>query len=146
MPFKFLSKAPVAAMTVMATMAMTSCGGSGSSSAPVTTPTVTPPTTAPSVTVNIVGSSGNTAFAPNPVMVNAGDTLIFKNVDAAMHHIVMNDGSADLGDIVPGASKSITAKAAVSNFHCTIHSTMIGSINGSAPPEPPPCTTPGYCD
>jgi hypothetical protein len=36
-------------------------------------------------------------------------------------------------------------KGSIANFHCTIHSSMVGSINGAEAPEPPPCTTPGYC-
>jgi plastocyanin len=131
----------------IAALAMASCGGGGYVAPAPTpaTPTPTPAPTATSVTVTIVGSSGNKAFTPNPVMANAGDTLVFKNNDAAMHHLVMNDGSADVGEIAPGASKSITVKGSGGLFHCTIHSTMIGSINGAEAPEPPPCTTPGYC-
>jgi len=129
-----------------AALAMASCGGGGYA-APSPTPTPNAPAPTPnSITVNIVGSSGNKAFTPNPVMANAGDTLVFKNNDATLHHLVMNDGSVDVGDIAPGASKSLTVKGSGGLFHCTIHSTMIGSINGSEPPPEPPCTTPGYCD
>ena len=127
-----------------AALAMASCGGGGYA-APSPTPNAPAPTPN-SITVNIVGSSGNKAFTPNPVMANAGDTLVFKNNDATLHHLVMNDGSADVGDIAPGASKSLTVKGSGGLFHCTIHSTMIGSINGSEAPPEPPCTTPGYCD
>jgi plastocyanin len=132
----------------VAVVAMASCGsgstGMPAATAPTTTTTTT--TTPSSVTVSIVGSSGNQAFTPNPVMANAGDSVVFKNADTTTHHIVMDDGSADLGEMAPGATKSITAKAVASNFHCMIHSTMVGSINGAQAPVPPPCTTPGYCD
>src|SRR5436189_6301534 len=103
-----------ALFAVAAAVAMWSCGSGGAGyNAPMPTPTVNPPTpTGNSVTVSILGSTGNKAFAPNPVMVNAGDTLVFKNADAVMHHIVMNDGSADLGHIVPGGRKSTMDQAA----------------------------------
>ena len=70
--------------------------------------------------------------------------MAFKNSDSTLHHVVMDDGSADLGDITPGATRSMTLKGTGGNFHCTIHSSMVGSINGNVP-EPPPCNTPGYC-
>lgn len=76
-------------------------------------------------------------------LVNAvGDTIIFKNNTAVLHHIVLGDETV-VGDIQPGASGSAVVKTASGNFYCTIHSTMIGSINAAAPPMPPPCTTPG---
>jgi plastocyanin len=135
-----------ASFAAAAAFAMASCGGGGGYSAPAPTPTTPAPTPTPtSVTVTIVGSSGNKAFTPNPVMANAGDTLVFKNDTMDSHRLIMNDGSADIGEIAPGSSKSLTVKGSGGLFHCTIHSTMIGSINGSAPPPEPPCTTPGYC-
>src|SRR5437763_12280214 len=109
MQFRVLSGATFA---IAAAAALWSCGG-GSSSGGSSTPTNPSPTPSPSpatVTVTIVGSSGNKAYAPNPVMANTGDTLTFKNADATLHHVVMDDGSADLGDIAPGASKSMTLK------------------------------------
>jgi plastocyanin len=99
------------------------------------------------VTVNIVGSIGNAAYRPNPVSVKAGDTVVFKNGDSTMHHIVLDDGSADLGDVNPGAnSRSFTVKSASAvNFHCMLHPSMVGAFNTTAPPEPPPCNDPyGY--
>jgi plastocyanin len=119
------------------------CGGSGSSS----TPTMPGAATAQAVTVAIVSSIGNQAYRPNPVAANAGDTVMFKNNDAAMHHIVLDDGSADLGEVAPGAmSRGVAVRNAnATRFHCTIHPSMVGSINGSTAPEPAPCSNPyGY--
>jgi plastocyanin len=99
------------------------------------------------VTVNIVSSVGNTAYQPNPVRANSGDTVVFRNNDATMHHIMLDDGSADLGDVGPGAtSKGVTLKNSnAARFHCTIHSSMVGTINEAAAPPTPPCPDPyGY--
>jgi plastocyanin len=129
--------------SLLGLLGIMSCGGGGKSSyatpsAPTPTPSSSP------VIVNIVGSSGNKAFQPNPVQVNGGDNLAFRNADTATHHIVLDDGSADLGMLSPGVtSAAIKASGPATNFHCTIHPSMVGSINGSAAPEPPPCT--GYC-
>lgn len=72
---------------------------------------------------------------------------MFKNNDTALHHIVMDDGSFDLGDVTPGGtSKGLTLKSAnAATYHCTIHSSMVGSINGQSAPEPPPCNNPYGC-
>ena len=142
MQFRVLSGA---AFALAAAAAMSSCGGSssyGGSSTP-TTPTPTPAPSANTVTVTIVGSSGNKAYNPNPVQVNMGDTLAFKNADGTMHHVVMDDGSADLGNIAPGGTSSMTLKTAGGNYHCTIHPSMVGSVNGKEAPTEP-CTG-QYC-
>ena len=134
-----------AAAAVLAAVAMWSCGG-GSSYGGSATPTTPSPTPTPNtVTVNIVGSSGNKAYSPNPVQVGTGDTLMFRNNDVTTHHVVMDDGSADLGDLAPGASKSTTFRGVAGKFHCTIHSSMVGAVNETTAPEPPECTNPGYC-
>jgi len=99
------------------------------------------------VTVSIVSAVGNGAYRPNPVMANSGDTVVFRNNDATTHHIMMDDGSADLGEVAPGAtSKGVTLRNAnATRFHCSIHSSMVGSINGASAPEPAPCPDPyGY--
>ena len=125
-----------------------SCGGGGgtTSSAP-TTPTPAPGPAATTVTVNIVGSIGNQAYRPNPASANAGDTVMFRNNDSTMHHIVMNDGTADLGEVAPGAmSRGVMLRnTTAANYHCTIHPSMVGSINGATAPDPAPCPDPyGY--
>jgi len=123
-------------------------GGSTSTAAPPAAPSAPSAAPTPStVTVSIVSSAGNTAYKPNPVMANSGDTVVFRNNDVTMHHIMLDDGSADLGDVNPGAtSKGVTLKNSnAARFHCTIHSTMVGSINETAAPPTPPCPDPyGY--
>ena len=97
--------------------------------------------------MSIVSAVGNKAYQPTPVMANSGDTVMFRNNDASMHHIVMDDGSADLGEVAPGAtSKGVTLRNAnATRFHCTLHSSMVGSINETSAPAPPPCNDPyGY--
>ena len=117
------------------------CGGSsggGSSTAAPTTPTPTP-TASAATTVLIVGSVGNAAFSPNPIQVASGAQLVFKNNDSTMHHIIVDAGGPEIGDINPGAtSQAITiSSTAARTFHCTIHPTMVGSINGASAPPPP---------
>lgn len=129
-------------LAVVFALALWSCGGGGGSAA---MPSSTTPTTTTSGTdsVSIVGISGNTAFSPDVVSASVGDMLVFKNNTSVLHHMVLGDGTV-IGDIQPGASGSAVVKTASGNFYCTIHSTMIGSLNAAAPPPPPPCTTPGY--
>lgn len=146
---------PAAITALVGALALWGCGGGGGSAAATPTsptptaaaPAPTPTTAGATVTIAIVASSGNTAFQPNPVRANAGDTVMFRNSDSVMHHLVMDDGSADLGDVAPGAaSRGFTLRSAsASNFHCTLHSSMVGSINGASAPEPPACLDPyGY--
>src|SRR5262245_26831533 len=145
MRFSFLSGASIA---VAGALGLWSCAGGGGSmpAAPTPAPTPAPPGST-TVMVNIVGSIGNQAYRPNPVAANSGDTVMFRNSDTTMHHIVLDDGSADLGDIGPGAtSRGVTLRNTNAlNFHCTMHSSMVGSINAATAPEPMPCTDPsGY--
>ena len=88
-----------------------------------------------------------------PTLVGAERALVLTdltgllNNDATMHHVVLDDGSADLGDVAPGAtSKGVTLKnAGAARFHCTIHSSMVGTINEAMAPPTPPCPDPyGY--
>lgn len=124
------------AFAILVALALWGCGGAS--------PAAPGPAT---VTVAIVGSAGNTAYRPNPIAANSGDTIMFRNNDTKLHHIVMDDGSADLGEVGPGAtSRGLTLKNAnAANFHCTVHSSMVGGINTQTAPTPPPCPDPtGY--
>ena len=114
-------------------------GGNGSSS------TTAPSNTAPAVmTITIRGQNGAQAFTPNPAAFG-GQQVVFKNNDSVTHHIVLNDGSVDTGDIAPGAtSRAVTMPGGGTNYHCSIHLGMIGAVDGASSNEPPPCTGP-YC-
>jgi len=99
--------------------AASGCGGSG------TQPTPAPSTSSPTIT--IVGQNGTQAFTPNPAGFG-GQQVVFKNNDTVTHRVVLNDGSADTGDIAPGAtSRAVTMPASGTNYHCAIHLGMIGS-------------------
>ena len=127
-----------------ATIAACACGSASSTPAP-TTPTPTPAPSAPAATtVLIVGSSGNTAFSPNPVQVAGGAQLTFRNNDSILHRIVVDGGGPEVGDIAPGAtSQAITIQStAAKTFHCLLHPTMVGSINGTSAPAPPDPNSP----
>jgi hypothetical protein len=96
------------------------------------------------VTVSVVGTQGNGSFVPNPVATATGNQVVFKNNDPVnIHHIVMDDGSADFGNLSPGVSgpaKAVTG----GNFHCVNHPSMVGSINGATAPTPAPGSGDGY--
>jgi plastocyanin len=104
---------------------------------------ITPAPTPTAVTISIVGTAGNQSYVPNPVPVSAGEQVIFRNNDTVVHRIVMNDGSADFGNLSPGQSSQARG-AGSGDFHCTIHPSMVGSINGLTAPEPPPGSGDGY--
>lgn len=139
----FLSGASAA---VVGALFLWGCGGGsgGGTSSPAAPSAPSGPTT---VSVAIVGTSGNQAFNPNPVSAAVGDTVMFKNNDSAVHHIVFDDGSADLGEVAPGSTSrgGAVRSGNATNFHCVLHSSMVGTINGAKAPEPPPCNDPlGY--
>ena len=126
-------------VVLTAAVSASRCGGGDSTTTPTTPGNTTPST----ITVSIVGTNGNKSYVPNPVQKASGEQVMFKNSDTITHRIVMDDNSADFGNLSPGASSQ--AKAVTSgNFHCTIHPSMVGSINGAAAPEPPPGSGDGY--
>ena len=89
------------------------------------------------ILINIVSSFGATAFMPNPTTANMGDQIVFTNTDLVRHHIVLDDGT-DLGEVQPGESSApVALMTPTAKYHCTIHPTMVGSINGALPPAEP---------
>jgi plastocyanin len=122
--------------SVLLALASWHCGGSGGGP---TGGSANPPP-AGATTISVMGERGSQSFSPNPASVDEGDTFVFRNTDSVVHHIVMNDGSLDSGAIAPGAnSPALRLATNGANFHCTIHPTMVGSINASSG-EPPPCS------
>ena len=111
------------------------CGGSSSTTAP--SPTTTP-------TITIVGQNGTQAFSPNPAGFG-GRQVVFKNNDKVTHRVLLNDGTVDTGDIAPGTtSRAVTMPSSGTNYHCTIHPGMIGSVSTASGGGPPACQG-DYC-
>lgn len=85
------------------------------------------------LTVNIVGSFGPTAFAPNPQQAAIGNTIVWMNNDFAPHNIVLSDGTP-VGNLAPGqASAPITLVTDTLSYQCTFHPSMTGQITPIAP-------------
>ena len=132
-----------AGLVLVGVVSLAGCGGGGGGGA--SSPT-SPSAGGSIVTANIVGSIGSASYSPNPVTARAGDTVVFRNADAQLHHIVLDNGSADLGDLAPGATSRGLAIANGSElrFHCTLHASMVGTINGATVPDPPCTDQSGY--
>lgn len=131
------------AVAIAAALTLSSCGG-GAYGGGDQNPSA--PSGSASVVVSIGAGLNTNAFNPNPVPATVGQTVAFKNNDSVTHRIVLDNGSVDLGDLPPGAtSRAFSVSAGSGNFHCTLHPTMVGAINGPLPPEPPCDPSYGYC-
>ena len=103
---------------------------------PAPDPGSTPPPTgggpAPvQLTVSIVGTSGSTSFAPNPLQASAGNMITWTNNDLVTHIIVLDNGT-QVGNLAPGQSSAPLAFGSETmNYRCTIHPSMVGQV---APP------------
>ena len=124
-------------LLVCAAVAAAACGGGSSSGG-------NSPTPAGPMTITINRQAGAQSFSPNPA--NAGGrVVVFRNADSVVHRVRLNDLSIDTGDIAPGAtSREVQMPASGTNYHCSIHPDMIGSIGGSSGEAPPPCAG-AYC-
>ena len=116
-----------------AMVSLASCGGGGGSE----------PSGSNAFTINIQGQNGALSFTPNPA--SAGGRMVqFKNNDSIVHRVRLNDGSVDTGDIAPGAtSPEVRMPNGGTNYHCSLHTTMIGAVQGQNNEPPPACTI--YC-
>ena len=125
-------------------LALWSCSSSGGGT--YTMGPTAPSATATTITIqfsNGVANLGASSFSPNPASINQGGMVVWANSDNTTHHIMLDDGSLDTGDIAPGSSSA--AKVMTSSggpYHCTIHPTMVGSI--TAPTNPSPSQMPGH--
>ncbi len=90
-------------------------------------------------TIRIASNNGSQSFSPNPAPLGGQDAQR-RNNHSETHHIVANDGSFDTGEIGPGGISGTTQiPAGGTNYHCTIHPTMVGAVGGSGGSAPPPC-------
>jgi len=87
---------------------------------------------AANTTITIVSENGSQSFSPNPASVPVGQTVAWRNADSTTHHIVADNGSFDEGVTGPGATgAAVTVGNGAITYHCTIHPSMVGTINGS---------------
>jgi plastocyanin len=133
----------VGCVATIIVLASGGCGGGSSSPSAPSGPTSPPPSTG-GATITIVGDRGAQSFLPNPSSAGQNRMVSWRNSDSVVHRIVLNDGSFDTGNIAPGAtSGALTLTTDGTNYHCSIHTGMVGAINASSG-APPPCTGP-YC-
>ena len=87
------------------------------------------------LTINIVGTFGTGAFAPNPLQAAAGNTIVWTNSDVIAHAIVLDDGTP-VGSLSPGqTSNAITVTLPITGYHCLLHPSMVGQVS-TVPPDP----------
>jgi plastocyanin len=92
------------------------------------------------VTVSIVkGASnmGNKAYSPNPIQIQRGTTVVWRNDDTTLHTAVSGKGMSDtsLGKmfesppIAPGKTFSYKFDAVGTyDYFCTLHPAMVGTV------------------
>lgn len=124
-------------VAAIAALVLIGCGGGYSSPAP------TSPSPSPSdpgaITISITRQNGAQSFSPNPATAG-GQLVVFRNNDSIVHRVVLNDGTLDTGDIAPGStSRSLLMPTTGTNYHCSLHPTMIGSVSPASGGTPPPC-------
>jgi len=120
--------------TLFATVALTAaaCGGGSSPSAPGVA------SIAPAASPSAPSAAGTTAeikgfaFVPPAVTAKVGDTITWTNNDTTAHTVTLDDKSVDSANIAPGATFSHAFTAAGTfPYHCSIHTTMKGTITVS---------------
>lgn len=79
----------------------------------------------PALTVHIK----DYAFGPKSAHVQVGDTVTFVNDDDETHTVTANDGTFDSKGLAEKATFShVFTKPGTYPYHCTIHTSMKGSI------------------
>jgi plastocyanin len=132
----------VLTMMVALSLCVGGCGGStdysgGSPATPTPTPVVTPTPPGGIVTVDVVSENGAQSFSPNPAALPAGQMVIWHNIDGVTHRVVLNNGSLDTGDLRPGASsQAMSINGGGGGYHCSIHPSMVGTIQPAASDSP----------
>jgi plastocyanin len=127
----------VVASVLILGLGMWGCSG-GYSSGSTNSPSAPTPTSNGVVTINVVAIDGAQSFSPNPATLPPGQMVVWHNVNNTTHRVVLNNRSLDTGDLAPGASSQPMAiGAAGGEYHCSIHPSMIGSLNQDTSTPPP---------
>ena len=124
-------------LVASAVVTFVGCGGSSTAPSGSSSGGLAP------VVISIVGDRGNLSFSPNPATAG-GRMVVFRNNDSVAHRVRLNDLTVDWGTIQPGATSApLTMPAAGTNYHCSVHPTMIGAV--AAEGQPPPACRGDYC-
>jgi plastocyanin len=116
------------AVIAAAALGASACGGYGGGAPGGPDELDTPP--AGAIVISVVGERGALSFSPNPATVPAGQLVSWHNVDNTVHHIVLNDGRLDAGNIGPGRYSRAMTLPAPGGYHCSIHPDMVGTLVG----------------
>jgi plastocyanin len=131
---------------VAVSIGMWGCSGSGYSTGNTGNPITPTPSASGVVTINVVAVNGAQSFSPNPATLPPGQLIVWHNIDTITHRVVLNDRSADTGDLAPGASSlPMEINAGGGQYHCSIHPVMVGSVNQGTANTSAPCQG-SYCD
>ena len=71
-------------------------------------------------------------FSPATLSVEAGDTIIFINLDSMPHTGTATDESFDTGILNQGESGTVeVAEAGAFDYFCAVHPSMVGQITAT---------------
>ncbi len=71
----------------------------------------------------------NFTFAPTPLVVKAGTTVVVTNADDTRHSVTADKGSFDTGDLDGGGRGNLVLdRPGTYAYHCDIHDYMKGTI------------------
>jgi len=71
----------------------------------------------------------NTAFDPDSLTINAGETVTWTNEDSAAHTVVGDNGEFESAELANGDTFSFMFdQAGTYTYHCSIHPSMKGTV------------------
>ena len=106
-------------------------GSSGNPGPPPPSPSPSGSGGTPDVIVTVVADDGAMSFSPDPVVINAGQRIAWRNGDSVIHTATgIAANGFDTREIAPGATSNALAFAAAGDFgyRCNIHPTMVGTV------------------
>jgi plastocyanin len=117
-------------MLLASLVVVSACTGMNEAGSTPTTPTPVSHV----VTVDVAEINGPFSFYPNPATVGSDQTVLWRNSDAVVHRVVLDQGSLDTGNLAPGtASQPMAIGVGTWSYHCSIHPEMVGTLNVAAP-------------
>jgi plastocyanin len=109
---------------------LAACSSDSNTPTMATTTGTTTGTTATQVVVTITGMNAANSFTPSPATVKSGQTVVWHNSDSIAHTATQDAGVFDTGSIAPGASSApVTIPVGTYGYHCSIHPTMVGTLD-----------------